>query len=172
MTLNAIAVIYKAGTAPCTCLKDFAAKVARQKQKVGGLLQEMVSTEQGKLGGVEAIEIDTGRRIRIKTPHTAATDPEACMLQIDALAECSGALRRAIADQADLVIVEKFGKRESQGEGLVDDIIAVISEGLPTVVAVPELYIKEWNTVTGGDIEQVACDADALNKWWQGQKSL
>lgn len=171
MTFNAAAaVIYKAENKACTCLKDFAAELKASGTKVGGLLQEMLSLEHGKLGGIEAIEIDTGRRIPIKTPHTEATDPDACMLQIDALAECSGALRRAIADQAGLVIVEKFGKQEAAGEGIVDDIIAVIAEGLPTLVAVPENYLEAWNTVTGGDIVQIECDSQALHQWWQGQK--
>jgi hypothetical protein len=76
-------------------------------------------------------------------------------------------VRRVLTDRPDLVIAEKFGEQEESGAGLVDDILAVIAEGLPILVLVPEEALARWREVTGGEIAEVPCDAGALRSWWR-----
>ena len=71
-------------------------------------------------------------------------------------------------ERPDLVIAEKFGDQEEVGDGLSDDILAVIADGLPILVLVPEPALPRWRDVTGGEIAELPCDAKAIRRWWHG----
>ena len=62
--------------------------------------------------------------------------PEArgCRLDRGALAEASERVLRAIRCGADLVIVNKFGKAESEGGGMRGVIAQAVEEGIPVLV--------------------------------------
>ncbi len=62
--------------------------------------------------------------------------PEArgCRLDRGALAEASERVLRAIRLGADLVIVNKFGKAESEGGGMRGVIAQAVEEGIPVLV--------------------------------------
>ena len=49
------------------------------------------------------------------------------------------------------------------------DILAVIAEGLPILVLVPEPALARWREVTGGGIAELPCEAGALRRWWQNR---
>jgi len=44
----------------------------------------------------------------------------------------------------------KFGKQEQNGEGLLDEIMQIIIEGIPLLVAVPEPALDNWRELVGG----------------------
>ena len=71
-----------------------------------------------------------------------------------------------LESRPDLVIVEKFGEQEEGGAGLMDDILNVIAEGLLILVLVPETALGAWRELTGGEIDELPCEAEALRHWW------
>ena len=75
-------------------------------------------------------------------------------------------LRRALEERPELVIVEKFGEQEQGGAGLIDEILNVIADGLPTLVLVPEAALESWREVTGEQGVELDCDLSALRQWW------
>jgi hypothetical protein len=89
-----------------------------------------------------------------------------CTLDTAALADAGAPLRRALISRPDLVIAEKFGEQEQSGAGLADDILAVIAEGVPVLVLVPEPALVCWHELTGGETVEVPCEAEALRRWW------
>ncbi|MCK5167149.1 MAG: DUF2478 domain-containing protein, partial [Rhodospirillaceae bacterium] len=114
----------------------------------------------------DAIEIDSGKRIPIKTPHLKSTPAGTCLLEISMLAECSSAITRALSGDFDIVVIEKFGRQEAKGEGLIDEIMAALVSDTPAIIALPEIYQTEWNNITGGHIEIISADIDAMLAWW------
>ncbi|MBL4906212.1 MAG: DUF2478 domain-containing protein, partial [Sneathiella sp.] len=72
----------------------------------------------------------------------------------------------AIENKADLIIVEKFGEREQLGDGLSDDIMNAMAEGIPVLVAVPAGVVDKWTEFTGGLGDLLPSRIENLNQWW------
>ncbi len=161
-----VAVLFNSGTANDDLFAIFADKLLSAGAKVGGIVQEISSKTDGKLGSIDAIEIDSGKRIPIKTPHLKTTPAGTCMLELSMLAECSGAITRALSGGFDIVVIEKFGRQEAKGEGLIDEIMAALASDTPAIIALPESYQTEWNNITGGDIEIIPANINAMLEWW------
>jgi len=148
-------------------LKRFAEARQAEGVRVGGLVQESLTDDAGCRVGIDAIELDTGRRVAINRPTREHLASQACSLDPSALTDATSALRRAIDQRMDLIVVEKFGEQEQEGRGLADDILQAVSEGIPTIVAVPDSAAEIWANFSGGLAQPLAYEMDALENWWR-----
>lgn len=163
------AVIYAPGQPPERLLADFAAQLQARGFAIGGLIQHTERAADGRKTAMMVTELDTGRRISIGQSLGKAS--KACILDTQALAEASGAMRRALDSRAELVFVNKFSKSECEGQGLASDMLNTIAEGIPVLTAVPGVLIGEWIAFTGGRTELLPPTLEALWRWW-GPKRL
>lgn len=161
--IRAAAVVYRPDEHDRQALADFARELAGAGCRLGGMVQEAFHDDQGRRVRIDSVDLATGERVTINT--SGGTSGGDCTLDTAALAEAGAPLRRALTTRPDLVIVEKFGEQEESGAGLMDDILAVIAEGLAILVLVPESALARWREVTGGEIEEVACESGALRRW-------
>lgn len=164
-------VVYERGAPIRTVMKTFVRELVKDGVNVHGILQEspedLPPAAEGC--GVDAIDIKTGEHVALVRPTQYELDNKICSLDLSQLAEASMILRRALDDGADIVVVEKFGKHEKDGGGLADDLMAVISEGIPTVVSVPQDERASWQAFSGGLADELACDLDQIRAWWQAR---
>lgn len=77
-------------------------------------------------------------------------------------------LRAALAEPADLVIVNRFGKLESCGTGLSAEMLAVMAEGVPLLTTLHAELLEQWRHFTGDAGVLLPADLDALHRWWDG----
>ncbi|HJN25682.1 MAG TPA: DUF2478 domain-containing protein [Rhodospirillales bacterium] len=164
--IRAAAVLYTTETTAEFVLSNFADELKAKGMRVGGLVQEFLTDDEGNRIGLDAIEVDTGARIPINRPTQSDRINGVCSLDRSALTESTSALRRAIADKVDLIVVEKFGEQEQKGSGLADEILAAMAEGIPTVVLVPAIALEEWTKFSGGMADLLPCSPDAVRRWW------
>jgi nucleoside-triphosphatase THEP1 len=164
--IQAAAVIFRNGEHDRCALADFARELSDSGCRLGGMVQESSFDERGRRTHIDSVDLATGDRVMINQPSRNGPDAKECTLDTAALADAGAPLRRVLSDRPDLVIAEKFGEQEESGAGLMDDILAVIAEGLPILVLVPEEALARWREVTGGEIAEVPCDAGALRSWW------
>lgn len=122
-------------------------------------------------GNLDAIDIRTAICIPLKRPTQYEMDNGVCSLDLSQLAEASMILRRALEQNAAVVVVERFGKIERNGGGLAADLLQVMAAGLPTVVSVPEEELKAWDTFSGGLGVVMPCELNALRQWWSSLSS-
>lgn len=169
--LKAAAVVFRYDVDDRRALAEFARELADGGCRVGGMVQESVFDDQGRRTHIDSVDLATGERIMINQPSRNWPDGTDCTLDTAALAGASAPLRRALVDRPDLVIAEKFGDQEETGAGLADDILAVIAEGLPILVLVPEPALASWREVTGGGIPELSCEAGVLRRWWRDRLS-
>lgn len=148
-------------------LSAFANEVMADGWRVGGIVQEVLKDSDGETIGIDAIELDTGRRFAINRPTVSDRLNKTCSLDPLALAEASGALDRAIRSHMDLVVIEKYGEQEQQGDGLADEILRAVSEGIPTLVAVPYGVRDVWREFTGDLGEELSFDTESFRAWWR-----
>lgn len=161
------AVVYSPETPDKSALSSFAAQIREQGYSVGGIIQDIQFDDRGVKIGADAVALDNGERFPIVRPSKEDIAAGSCGLDQSVLIESSVVLRRAIAAKVDLLVVEKFGEREQLGEGLADDIMAAMSEGIPVLVAVPATAIEKWKKFTGGLGDTLPSELSSLRDWWQ-----
>jgi len=167
--LKIAGVVYERGAPIGDVLSAFIQELKDEGLNVHGILQE--TPEDMDLPpencGVDAIDIKHSTRVALVRPTQYELDNKICSLDLGQLAEASMILRRALDDGADIVVVEKFGRQEKDGGGLSEDLRAVMAEGIPTVVSVPQSELEGWNAFRGELGENLPCDLDQLRTWWQ-----
>lgn len=162
------AAVYTAQTTDRQALAKFAAKVKSSNIKVGGVLQEALFDDEGKIRGIDAVDVSSGQRIPISRP---AASPGDCGLDISALTQTTGIIRQAISDRCELIVVEKFGDMEQSGKGLIDEIMQTIVEEIPLLIAVSESALPIWQETSGELGSVLPFELEAFEKWWQGVHS-
>ena len=145
-------------------LAAFAHDLMRAGTRVAGLGQINAGGTCAELD-MELEALDTGRRINI-CQDLGAGSAHSCRLDPAGLAEAAAALRRALGHPVELVIVNKFGRMEAEGSGLIDEIGAVVEAGLPLVIGLPQRFTDAWSSYSGGMATTLACSRDALDAWW------
>ncbi len=166
LAIRAAAVLYTPETVDSSVLASFAEELKSQGLKVGGLIQRPHFDERGVKDGIDAIAVDSGEHIPLKRPTQSDFVNGVCSLDHAALTESTGALRRAINNRVDLMVVEKFGEQEQKGSGLADEILAAMAEGIPVLVLVPASAQEVWNQFSGGLADTLPCSRDAIAHWW------
>ena len=164
--LRPAALIYAPGGSPGALLARFARDLQGRGWQVGGLVQEIHRNAEGYKQEIIGVELDTGRRLRLAQYRGDRRQETECGFDDGALAEATGAVRRAVAEKADIILIEKFSRREREGQGLFDEILSAMAEGIPTVTAVAGTAVEEWTRFTGGLSVLLPPDLAALWRWW------
>ncbi len=162
-------VLYTANTPARNSLLDFAHTLQKRGWKVRGLTQASIFDDTNTKIGFDAIDIHTGEHYPLSRPTKDDRANGTCGFSLSVLADTSAVLSRAIEEQADLLVVEKFGEREQEGNGLAPEILAAALAGIPTLIAVPASALDSWNSFTGQLSTLLAHDQDILWKWWPGE---
>ncbi|HEY5738167.1 MAG TPA: DUF2478 domain-containing protein [Gammaproteobacteria bacterium] len=158
------AAVYKPGTADRQALSRFVAQLLARNTRVAGILQETIVDSSGDVIGLNAVDISTDSRLPISRP---TKNDDECGLDVSALVETAGIIRKAISERAELVVVEKFGEQEQGGKGLNDEILQAIAADIPLLIAVPEAALPIWQERTGELGSVLPFDEEAFRRWWQ-----
>jgi len=159
-------VLYAADTPKRNALLDFASDLQKRGWHICGLTQELAYDTLGEKIGLDAIDLKTGERFALARPSKEDRAAGSCGFDVSRLCDTSRVLNNAIEEQADLLIVEKFGEREQDGNGLAEEIVAAALAGIPTLVAVPASALETWNDFTGRLGTLLPHDMDKLWDWW------
>jgi hypothetical protein len=109
------------------------------------------------------------REIASRTAHTIYLEVPAsgtsCHLDAAGVADAGKAIIEQIPD-SDLVILNKFGKLESMGNGLVAAFAAAIAADKPLLTTVSEKHRDVWSDFAPRAIF-LAADKAVLQDWWR-----
>lgn len=151
-------------------LEGFVQRVRAQGWRVRGLLQvSEVDRPEPQSGGacqrrMELVDIAQGERYLIS--QALGKGSTACCLDAAGVAAASVVLRRALDQQPDLIVANRFGKLEVQGTGLRQDIAAAVVAGVPLVTAVDARFLPEWQAFAGELGVTLPPAVEALEQWW------
>ena len=90
-----------------------------------------------------------------------------CRLDLARLQQCGRRVAAALEAGADLLVVNRFGKRERDGKGLLQLIERALDADTPVVIAVSSAHFADWIKFAGGMCVKLTCDRDALDHWWR-----
>ncbi|HYG85083.1 MAG TPA: DUF2478 domain-containing protein [Azospirillum sp.] len=159
------AVIHGPGSEHIDSLLDrFATELKRRGFRVGGVVQRNYGSRDDCSDQMEMVDVATGRAFGIS--QNLGRESRACRVDPSGVADASQAIRRAIAERADLIVVNKFAGLEAHGEGLSDEMLTAISEGIPVLTSVGSRFINEWQSFAGGYADLLSPDIDSLWRWW------
>jgi nucleoside-triphosphatase THEP1 len=155
------ALVYYEHQDPDAVLRDFASDLnARGFRAVG-----MVQAGQCADSSLSAVLIHNGEKLLLAQDF----DPSArgCRLDLGRLKNAAARIADALEAGADLVIINRFGKRERDGQGLGFLIERALNADIPVVIAVSSHRFADWIKFAGGMTVKLSCDRKALDAWWR-----
>jgi len=131
---------------------------------VGGVLQEFEFRPNGCCAQLNIVDIRTGKTERITQDR--GRESRGCKLDPRGLAAISHCITEAIDADVNLVIINKFGRAESEGDGLLSCIADAICAGVPILTTVREPYVAAWNLYHGGLAIELPPRIDTILQWY------
>ncbi len=134
--------------------------------RLAGVIQHNTDCGERSCCTMTLEELASSRLIKIsedRGPHATG-----CRLDTRALEEAVGLAGAAIDEGADLLIVNKFGKRECEGHGFRATIDAALTAGIPVLAGVNEQSADGWIEYAQDFSHRLPLDEDAVFAWLLG----
>jgi hypothetical protein len=158
------AVAYGIDDDPDRLLLDFAEDLRGSGRRVAGIIQLGRARPPGN-HELDAVVLPSVERVNLGHHHPGAA--LGCRPDPSRLASVARVIAAAIAEGVDLVVINRFGKLEAEGQGLIHLIKSAVHADIPVVTAVPEHRFAAWLNYSGGMSVRLRCHRVALDHWWQ-----
>ena len=141
------AVVYTDGTSADLVMRSIADDLVARGYAVAGFLQ--INRPRVDRVRCDAIlqEIASGAQVTISEDR--GPNARGCMLDIRELARAEMLAAKALAASPDLLIINKFGKTESEGGGFRQLMVAAIEQTVPILISVPARNLDPWRIFSG-----------------------
>lgn len=156
-------VVYDGDPRPDAMLRAVVRRLQRSGLTVAGLLQDRDPGEDGRCVRLFIEDIATGRRASLFQPRGMAA--RGCKLDQSGLAEAAAWLRDDIEARPDILFVNRFGRQEAEGCGLLDEIASAIVSGIPLVLAIDQAMIPRWRDFADDAGSILTNSGDELEAW-------
>ncbi|MGH1419118.1 MAG: DUF2478 domain-containing protein [Hyphomicrobiaceae bacterium] len=108
-------------------------------------------------------ELSSGQVIPIS--QDLGPQSNACSLDFSALEHAAGLTLSGLERGSDFLILNRFGKREANGDGFRSALENAVGQQVPCVLGVGKDHIKAWQEFTGPLGIVLPCDVDAVWDW-------
>ena len=156
------ALVYQAGQGPDSVLLKFAVSLQARGLRPVGLVQR--GHHDAGAAMLPAWMIHTGADVDLFQDQAEYTSGR--RLDLDRLAQVRREMMTAVDRGADLLIANRFGRREQQGRGLAQLIEHALRADVPVVVPVPAFRFADWISYVEGMCVKLPCDYASLAAWW------
>jgi len=160
------AAVFENGEDANRIVADFAATLAGSGVRLGGFVQISEDTENCGCKDTYVLDLQTGARTKILQDLGAGS--QGCRVDPAALAEIGHLVSEALNGSPELIIINRFGRLESEGMGLRNEIAAAALSGLPALVCISTRYVAAWRDFAADMSEEIPCTPERLLAWWQG----
>jgi hypothetical protein len=158
------AIVFDVGEDPDAPLRDFIGSGRAKGLRVSGLVQERCEDDACDLHDVRVRDLDTDALLPIM--QDLGAESEGCRVDPAAIATAASMIDAARKRNPDLLIVNRFGRLESEGGGMIAEIGAAVADGQALVICVPLRYRDAWNLFAQGLDVQLAPQREAIERWW------
>ncbi|MFM2280175.1 MAG: hypothetical protein RLZZ444_2406 [Pseudomonadota bacterium] len=132
-------------------------------RRIVGYLQREGASEGECCGEIALKDIVTGELVTIS--QALGSGARGCRLDPQALAGVAGSLLARLDDATDLMILNRFGKGESEGQGFRAAIEEACIRGIPVLTVVRDEYVSAWEQFSGELGSLLAPDPEAVLSW-------
>lgn len=130
---------------------------------LAGVLQHQICTAPDRRCDVVLEDLTTGHRTAIFEDRGAGAS--GCRLDEGALAEATVRIEGNLAGGADLLVLNKFGKAECAGGGVVDLMAKAVDRGIPSIIGVPKSNLDAWRDFAGDYAVELSGDIGEIRQW-------
>jgi nucleoside-triphosphatase THEP1 len=159
------AVIFENGDDANRIVTDFAQRLTEAGVRLGGFVQISEDTENCGCKDTYVLDLRTGTRTKIL--QDLGSGSQGCRVDPAALANIGHLVSEALSHAPELVVINRFGKLESEGKGLRDEIASAALSGIPTLVCVSTRYLEAWRAFATDLGDEIGCTPAALVAWWR-----
>lgn len=143
-------------------IAEVAALLMRDGIRLAGTVQSNHERPDRRKCDMDLAVLPDGPIVRISEDRGSLA--RGCILDSGALGQTVMAVQRRL-EGAELLIVNKFGKREAEGKGLVPVIAEALHRGLPVLIGVNGLNLAAFLTFAGEDVCALPTHAPSVAKW-------
>jgi hypothetical protein len=170
MPSNILAVVYTDGLAADKFLAGWGYALRAAGLSVAGLVQlNTFERDPGKCD-MAVEELFSGTVLQLSEDR--GKESSGCRLDRGILTEAAGLLLSALEDKPDILVLNKFGKVEAEGEGLRDALARAVELGVPIIVGVPFRNLDQWRIFAGDLAEECPVDQACIGRWLEARELL
>jgi hypothetical protein len=141
-------------------LQRFVARLTDAGTDVAGILQQPG-------GGREMVWTDiTSGQVTVIS-QSLGKDSRGCRVDPAAVAVLSQKLRDDIGRRPALLVINRFGRLEAEGNGLAAEMLEAMAQTIPLLTSLAPTHRDAWDSRTGGIGTWLPADDQALWAWWQ-----
>jgi nucleoside-triphosphatase THEP1 len=144
-------------------LASLAVDLAQQGFRLCGTVQHNTPRVKDHACDMDVKVLPDGPIIRIS--QSLGANARGCRLDPGALETTVSLANHALTKDADLLIVNKFGKHEAEGRGFRDTIATALSMGIPVLVGANTLNLEALQDFVDGMAEALAPEPKILRDW-------
>jgi len=130
---------------------------------LAGVLQHVVDVTPGRRCDVLLEDLTTGRRTPIFEDRGAGAG--GCRLDEAALADVAVRIERDLDRSPDVLVLNKFGKAECDGGGLIELIANAMDRNITVVIGVPQSNLPAWRSFAGNLAGELPADSRQIERW-------
>lgn len=169
LTIAAIVYPEGDGVAVDATLAAVALSLRRRGLRIAGAVQH--NTEESDRCRCDMLleDLASGRIIDISEKR--GPQSSGCRLDSFALEEVVGLVGTSLTSSPDVVIINRFGKREADGRGFRPVIEDALGREIPVLVAVGEGQLSAWQAFAAGLDQRLDLDTEAITVWCERASS-
>ncbi|MBS0529294.1 MAG: DUF2478 domain-containing protein [Proteobacteria bacterium] len=158
-----VAIVYPNEAYPQSTFERIVADCRARELRIAGVLQHPVCSDAAGHCDVALEELTTGKWTNLFEDR--GTGAGGCRLDVSALAAVNGQVARSLDDDPELLVLNKFGKVEAEGRGLLDLIAIAVDRGISVVIGVPARNLEAWRKFAGGMSVELSSDPSEVADW-------
>ena len=144
-------------------LSDVALHLKQMGYRVGGAIRSNTAEQGRNRCDLVVKELITGETVSLS--QDLGPGATGCTLDTAALEQVAGMVESSLQSDLDVLIVNKFGKRESEGAGLSGPIAQAVTAAIPVLASVNQEQKAAWHEFCGGEGHILKPDRAAVMQW-------
>ena len=157
------AIVYADTVFPDIAFTELVDRCRGRGLSLAGVLQHRISAAPERRCDVVLEDLSTGYRTALFEDRGAGAS--GCRLDEAALAEAAARIEGNLEHAPDLLVLNKFGKAECDGGGLLELIANAIERRVPVIIGVPRRNIAAWRSFAGDFAVELSDDTNEIGEW-------
>ncbi len=157
------ALVYPQNKYPAQAFEALVASCRSCGLLLAGVLQHVVDAAPERRCDVLLEDLTTGRRTPIFEDRGAGAG--GCRLDEAALADVATRIESNLDSSPDVLVLNKFGKAECDGGGLIELIANAMDRNITVVIGVPRSNLPAWRSFAGDLAGELSADSREIERW-------
>lgn len=158
-----LALAYSDGLQADRYLSEVGYRLRGEGIKVAGLVQLNTFVRDRTKCDMAVEELFSGTILQLSEDR--GRDARGCRLDRSVLSDAAGLLLKALESKPEILVLNKFGKVESEGGGLRDVLAAALDLEIPVLVGVPFRNIDQWRAFASDMAQECQVGSRAIETW-------